>query len=58
MSNSKTKWSYGMLAAVLAGTVTIAGCGKENGAGSASPSPSGGTAAPSAAKAAEPYELK
>jgi putative aldouronate transport system substrate-binding protein len=59
MSNQTIKWSFGVLAAVLAGTVTIAGCSKDNGTNSASPSPSGGsTSASVSPKAEEPYELK
>jgi putative aldouronate transport system substrate-binding protein len=59
MSNQTIKWSFGVLAAVLAGTVTIAGCSKDNGTNIASPSPSGGsTSASVSPKAEEPYELK
>ncbi|KIL38338.1 hypothetical protein SD70_27085 [Gordoniibacillus kamchatkensis] len=57
MSKQTKAWGYSVLAAVLAGTVTVAGCGKNTGAGGASLAPSGG-ATSAAPKAEEPYELK
>ncbi|NQX60883.1 extracellular solute-binding protein [Paenibacillus qinlingensis] len=59
MSNQTKKWSFGVLAAVLAGTVTVAGCSKDSGADSVSPSPAGGSASASVSSKTEgPYELK
>ncbi|GAA4863588.1 extracellular solute-binding protein [Paenibacillus vulneris] len=57
MASSKKRWPLGILTAVLAGTVTVAGCSKENGAESTPPAPSGDSGSPQA-KAETPYELK
>ena len=57
MASSKKRWPLGILTAVLAGTVTVAGCSKENGAGSTPPAPTGDSGSPQA-KAETPYELK
>ncbi|WP_079908728.1 extracellular solute-binding protein [Paenibacillus sp. 32352] len=57
MASSKKRWPLGILTAVLAGTVTVAGCSKENGVGSTPPAPTGDSGSPQA-KAEPPYELK
>lgn len=57
MASSKKRWPLGILTAVLAGTVTVAGCSKENGVGSTPPAPTGDSGSPQA-KAETPYELK
>ncbi|OCT17240.1 hypothetical protein A8709_27290 [Paenibacillus pectinilyticus] len=60
MSNQVKVWSNGVLAAILVGTVTIAGCSKSNESSespTASSSPSASTVA-ATPKTEEPYELK
>lgn len=59
MSKQKKMLSCGVAAALLAGLVTVAGCGKEEGASVATPAPTGSTASTApTAKAEGPYELK
>ncbi|MEK8130373.1 extracellular solute-binding protein [Paenibacillus filicis] len=59
MSKSVKVWPYSVLAVVLAGSVTVAGCSKtaEPGASTPPPASSGKEGAP-APKPDEPYELK
>ncbi|MFD0693902.1 extracellular solute-binding protein [Paenibacillus sp. GCM10027628] len=57
MSNQAKVWSHGVLAAILAGTVTVAGCSKAGDPAAASSSPSASTVS-AAPKSEEPYELK
>lgn len=61
MASIERKVPLGMLAAVLAGTMTLAGCGKdsEEGGASASPSaPAGASTAAGTQAPASPYEIK
>lgn len=57
MTKQTKAWGYGVLAAVLAGTVTVAGCSQNTGKDGAKPAASGGSAS-AAPKAEGPYELK
>ncbi|NOU85668.1 extracellular solute-binding protein [Paenibacillus sp. LMG 31460] len=57
MSNQLKVWSNGVLAAILVGTVTVAGCSKSSDPPAASSSPSG-SAVSASPKTEEPYELK
>ena len=63
MSMQKKKWSYGLVSAVLAGVVTVTGCGSNNNdkaSPSATPSPPASQAASESPspQAEAPYELK
>lgn len=57
MSNQLKVWSYSALAALLAGTVTLAGCSKTGDPSPTTPASSANTAS-AAPKVEEPYELK
>jgi putative aldouronate transport system substrate-binding protein len=60
MSKKKKVWPGGVLTAVVAGTVLVAGCSTPDNAPEASPSsaPTEGTVATASPAPAEPYELK
>ncbi|MCY9691381.1 extracellular solute-binding protein [Paenibacillus alginolyticus] len=57
MSNQLKVWSYSALAALLAGTVTLAGCSKTGDPSPTTPASSASSAS-AAPKVEEPYELK
>ncbi|NOU71059.1 extracellular solute-binding protein [Paenibacillus sp. LMG 31458] len=57
MSNQVKVWSNGVLAAILVGTVSVAGCSKSSDLPAVSSSPSG-SAVSASPKTEEPYELK
>ncbi|MGG4049470.1 extracellular solute-binding protein [Paenibacillus favisporus] len=59
MSKTVKHWGYGVLAALLLGTLTLSGCGSNNdGGGSASPEPVNPSGTSEATAEHSPYELK